>query len=243
MVMNVIPYVAGCFFTLLFSLNTVFGQVGETSALIIRNLKSTTIATKLHYPNSVKRFYARNGNQLYWITSEDRATRTFQAMMLLDCVRQYGLSHKDYHPDELVYDRLRLMLKDSLSKSDQVRFDLMLSDAMLSLINHLHYGKQNPVITLAKIDAEDFKGLDAVKVLSNALVQPDLQPVVLAVQPKSKAYIKLQAYMRLVKGQYVGDCYEFPEKEVLKAADKMERLRWSAHQLPVTPAIITIKKD
>lgn len=241
--MNITPYVTGCYFTLIFSLNTVFGQVNETSVLINRQLKSGSITAKLHYPNSVKRFYAGKGNQLYWIKAEAAATHTFQAMMLLDCVRQYGLSHKDYHRGELVYDRLRLLLKDSLSKSDQVRFDLMLSDAMLTLINHLHYGKRNPWITAAKIDAEGFNGLDAVKVLSAALVQPDLQPAILAVQPKSKAYVKLQAYMHLVKGQYVGDCYEVPDRDVLKAADDMERLRWSAHKSPATPAIITIKKD
>ncbi|MGY4386476.1 hypothetical protein ACVWYN_003531 [Pedobacter sp. UYP24] len=32
--------------------------------------------------------------------------------------------------------------------------------------------------------------------------------------------------MKLIKGQYVGDCYEIPESEVRKIAINMERLRW-----------------
>ncbi len=186
-------------------------------------------ALGLYYPQSVKRFYELNHFGSAWIKTQKETGPTWEAMLMIDCVLQFGLSHADYHPDELLYSRLHVILEqpDRVRLSQKARFDIMLTDAMLTFINHLHYGKLNPEYAAGKIDA-GISGFSAENILSVGLQQNTLAKVMLNVQPKSKEYADLQNYMHLLKGQYLDDCYEVPEAEVRKVAINMERLRWAA---------------
>lgn len=183
----------------------------------------------LYFPLSVKRFYVSQNFQPVWLKQgKDEAGQTWQAMLLMDCVLEYGLAHSDYHPDELRYELLHEIFEqpDKISKERQARFDIMLTDAMLTILNHLHYGKLNPELPLASIDAgQGDVRMDVV--LMNALLQNNIMPSVLAVQPKSQAYISMQQWLHKWKGQYLDDCYEVPEASVRKVAVNMERLRWA----------------
>ena len=208
----------------------VYGQRNSISVELSVQLKNQTRQSKLYYPKSVKRYYNQNRFQLIWIKSKEEAKQTWEAMMLLDCVLQFGLSHADYHPRELIYDNLRTMINnpEKVPVGAQARFDVLLTDAIISLMNHLHYGKLNPEFSSKRIDGiTKTTGFNAVVKLTKARLEPDFMTAILTAQPKSKAYADLQSYMRLVKGQYVGDCYETPESEVRKIAINMERLRWA----------------
>ena len=182
----------------------------------------------INYPLTVKRIYAAAGFEPIWIKDELKSDKTWSSMLLLDCVLQFGLSHDDYHPDQLLYPKLREMLKNpkKATAKDCGIFDLYLTDALITLINDLHFGKANPLFPRYQIDKGGIPDFSAEDVLKNALMSKDFMAVVLDVQPKSAAYSDLQNYMKLIRGQYLDDCYEVPEAEVRKVAINMERLKW-----------------
>jgi len=204
-------------------------QEKEIANQLSKQLKASQMPSGLYYPASVKRFYTKNNFQPAWIKPQSGMGKTWQAMLMLDCVLQFGLAHADYHPYELSYDSLHVMLEkpDQLSAEDKARFDIVLTDAMITLMNHLHYGKFNPDYVVDRVDQGNGIPFIAEQKLRAALLENDLLAAILDVQPKNKAYQDLQLYMHLVKGQYTGDCYEVPEADVRLAAINMERLRWA----------------
>lgn len=204
-------------------------QDSRISAQLSAQLAIDAKETGLYFPLSVKRFYIKNGFQPAWIKFQDGMGHTWQAMLMLDCVLQFGLAHADYHPYELSYDSLHIMMEepDKLGPDVKARFDIVLTDAMITFMNHLHYGKFNPDYIPERIDRGQEIPFQAENKLGEVLLDRDLMSAVADVQPKNKQYQELQEYMRLVKGQYVGDCYETPEADVRLAAINMERLRWA----------------
>ncbi|OOQ58928.1 hypothetical protein BC343_08720 [Mucilaginibacter pedocola] len=183
----------------------------------------------LNFPLSVRRFYAQRQYNANWVANPADADKTWSAMLMIDCVLQFGLNHADYHPTELLYSKLHDILErpNQVPLAEQARFDIMLTDAMLSFTNNLHYGKYNPLFAGAKIDKGNL-AFNAIDVINNAMQSKDLMRAVLNVQPRSKAYQNMQARLHVIAGVQTGDCYEFPEAEVRKIALNMERLRWAA---------------
>jgi len=197
---------------------------GQAIAAQIKKMKGD-----LYFPHTVERFYKLKGNKLSWIFPDTVKSHGWEVMLMLDCIVQFGLNHKDYHPDKLVSKEMhRLVTRyNKVSIIDKIAFDVMLTDALITFMNHLHYGKLNPFYSAKRIDQLMPGGFWADTSLIHAFKKPDFMSAVLSVQPQSKAYAILQSTMRLMTGQYVGDCYEFPEGEVRKIAVNMERLRWS----------------
>jgi murein L,D-transpeptidase YcbB/YkuD len=209
------------------------GSETELSVEIKRQLNEGGLA--LNYPGSTKYFYTQRMFGPNWVLSNDDGKQTWAAMLMIDCVKQFGLIHNDYHPQELLYDRLHNILERSntVSIPQQARFDIMLTDAMLTFINHLHYGKFNPEYPASKIDEgklDDDKLMDfkATDLLAKATGDKDFMQVIISAQPQDATYQQLQNYMHLVAGIYIDDCYEFPEANIRKMAINMERLRWAA---------------
>lgn len=95
-----------------FFLVNVFAQEkkGITNYAINEQLKSAATSQQLHYPQSVTRFYRQNNYLPVWTNPESRQN-TGNAMVLLDCVLQYGLSHDDFHPKELQFDMSAIFWK------------------------------------------------------------------------------------------------------------------------------------
>ncbi len=182
---------------------------------------------KIYFPESVKRFYRQRDFAPGWVNPQNRDQKTWESMMLLDCVLQYGLAHADYHPADIIYSRLHDILERpaTVSSAGKAQYDILLTDAMITFINHLHFGKLNPDFPAKKIDrmTADFR---ADIILANALQQRDYTSAILDVQPKTKEYEDLQRRMHLLEGVYQGDCYEIPQAEIRKIAINMERLRW-----------------
>lgn len=195
---------------------------------IAHQLASKDAPQLLYYPNQVKRFYQQTGNQLIWIKPDTVKTHASDALMLLDCVLLYGLNHADYHPQLLLYQTLDKLTAQfaQIGKHDKVRYDILLTDAMITLVNHLHYGKLNPLFTAAKIDRM-LGGFQASTILQQSLISNDFTESMLSVQPKNKDYIDLQVYTKLLKGQLSSDCFVVPEEDIRKMAINMERMRWA----------------
>jgi len=182
----------------------------------------------LKYPRSVERFYKQTRYKLAFIAPDTVKTHAWDAMLLLDCALHYGLSPNDYHPKELVYERLNAMMakNEKVGIRQKANYDILLTDAMISMINNLHFGKLNPVYTTAVLDKGNSGDLRAVDALINCLRQKDFMTAIEKTQPVSKAYYSLQRHMRMITGQQALDCYEIPPGDVQIMAINMERLRW-----------------
>lgn len=185
----------------------------------------------LYYPLSVSRFYRNTGFKLAFVAPETVKTHAGEAMMFLDCVIQYGLNPSDYHSKILTYQRLNKLVKLGSNEGirEKVFFDMMLTDAMIAMINNLHYGKLNPYYSIDEIDLgitpKDVTG----GMLQYAMTQENFMNAIELAQPKSTAYIDLQRHMRLLTGVYQLDCYDTPDSTVRTMAVNMERLRWIQH--------------
>jgi L,D-transpeptidase YcbB len=207
-------------------------QVKSSVAVAIEIQTQLTAGSNLaalNYPRSVTRLYSEGRFAPVWIDNSNGKDDKWQAMLLIDCVLQYGLSPADYHPNELMYDKLHAIFEtpDKISDKQKARFDIMLTDAMVTMINNLHYGRLNPNYGQSVLDNGLGLPFNAEKELRVILAQPDFTAGVLAVQPRSKTYADLQYKMRQLKGRYDGDCYSVPEETVRKVAINMERLRWA----------------
>lgn len=226
----------GLIFSLSFYANhPLFAQIANISPVkpdfikieIEKQLNDPETLKQFNFPRTVKRFYNLTSNQANWLRSEQDIKPTVSAMLLLDCVRQYGLQPEDYHNKVLNYVLMYDALHNNKLKANQrIEFELFLTDAMISMINHLHHGKYNPLMNKDSIDNGLTNELNAEEYLIKFKNSPNLMDNILAVQPKIDQYSQLQGYMKLITGQYTCDAYETPEKEIRLISMNMERLRW-----------------
>ncbi len=179
----------------------------------------------LYFPNSVTRFYQQQAYQPVWVSHQQKA---WQGVLLLNCVLQFGLCHSDYHPKELDYGALRQVLEhpEQVNRNERVRYDIMITDALITLMNHLHFGKLNPFFSPRAIDNGYAGEFCAPDLLARATRQQDMLSIITNVQPQTKAYTDLQNKMRDIT-QYQQDCNEIPEAAVRKMAINLERIRWA----------------
>jgi len=216
-------------FLLSISLNvyaSVPGHKVQLSDPMLIKKQLSALRPSLNYPETVARFYKQRNFQRVWVYPDTVRTPVYHAMILLDCVLQFGLNRQDFHPSELTYNKLKPLVSGTWVSygMDREVFDIYMTDAMLTLINHLHYGKFSPVRTKYSLNGP--KENYALDLLVASLTARDFMVSVGTAQPELKGYKDLQNYLHLVKGQYIDDCYEFPEGEARKMAVNMERMRW-----------------
>lgn len=208
---------------------TSLNAAADTSiaANIRQLLANNRVGAPVYFPASVKRFYLQRGFAPNWVNPQANTKQTWESMLLLDCVLQFGLAHEDYHPKDILYTRLHDILErpSTVNSTEKARYDVLLTDAMITFMNHLHFGKLNPEYPAGRIDRQR-DGFNADITLADAMQQKDYMAAILDVQPKSKEYSGLQSRMHLLEGIYQDDCYEVPQAEVRKVAINMERLRW-----------------
>ncbi|MFD0764365.1 L,D-transpeptidase family protein [Mucilaginibacter lutimaris] len=198
----------------------------ELSAEIEKQLVGGKLS--LNFPASVKRFYTQRQFDANWLAKETAEDQTWAAMLMIDCVLQFGLNQADYHPKELLYSTLHDIFERpaGVPLDQQARFDIMLTDAMVSFANNLHFGKYNPQYPASKIDKGNLD-FDALSLINMAMQSKDLMLTITGAQPQNKLYQDIQSRMHAIAGVQLGDCYEFPEADVRKMALNMERLRWA----------------
>ncbi|MES2108318.1 MAG: L,D-transpeptidase family protein [Bacteroidota bacterium] len=199
------------------------------SGEIRRQLQSGELRGQLYYPKSVSMFYTGSENMPSWIRPQDGMGPAWQAMLMIDCVLQFGLSHNDYHPRELTYTQLHQILDTPgrVTPALQARYDIVLTDAIVTLMNHLHYGKLNPDYPSGRIDAITTGSFQAPWALIAGIRTGKIMETIEEAEPKAKEYTDMQRRMHLLEGIYQDDCYEVPQAEVRKIAINMERLRWA----------------
>lgn len=209
----------------------VCAKTPPTDTIMVGAIKAQLVKYRhnLYYPQSVTRFYQQNGYSLAWLAPITQKTHAWEALMMLDCVSQFGLRRDDYYPDLLLFEQLNTITShmNMVSAARKAVFDMLITDAMINFINNLHFGRLNPVYFARVVDADDFNGLQADSVLARALKSDNFMMEIASVQPHSKQYTYLQNRLRLITGQYVGDCYETPDSVARLIGINMERLRWN----------------
>lgn len=209
---------------------TIANKVRDTSVVtqIKAQLNDKELSRSLYFPLSAKRFYQKRNFTPVWTIEQKDQNKTWAAMLLIDCVLQFGLRHEDYHPKDLQYTTLHTILEQpgKISNKQKARFEILLTDALLNFMNNLHFGKLNPHHPASEIDRQTIDGFNTEETLTNALKQPAFMDAIVKVQPANDDYKAFQHQLHLIKGVYEGDCYETPEADVRKIAVNMERLRW-----------------
>ena len=71
-----------------------FNNDTTVAAFIQQYLNNSNAGKALYYPNTVKRFYDASNGQVAWVKEQSDSRQTWEAMLLLDCVLQYGLWHE-----------------------------------------------------------------------------------------------------------------------------------------------------
>jgi hypothetical protein len=164
----------------------------------------------LNFPQSVTRFYREDKFAPVMVGQLSNQNAKWQAMLLIDCVLQYGLSPADYHPKELGYDKLHAITEtpDKVSDEQKARFDIMLTDAMIAMVNYLHYGKLNPTYGQSALDNGLGLPFSAEKELRSILSQPDFKTGLLNVQPMPTCSTKCASS----KASMMGIVIAYPKK-------------------------------
>jgi murein L,D-transpeptidase YcbB/YkuD len=146
--------------------------------------------------------------------------------MLLDCVLQYGLNPADYNPKDFTYASLNALQEGKANNTKRAAFDIKMTDAIITLINNLHYGKLNPQFGHNRVDAANIIEFKADKALADALEWNSVGDMITDVQPQTEAYTNLQRHMLLLATRFTGLNFTTPVTEMRKMAINMERLRW-----------------
>ncbi|ROH99800.1 L,D-transpeptidase family protein [Chryseobacterium daecheongense] len=199
------------------------GQDVKMNNEIIFLLNDKETLSKLHYPKSVLKFY--NKNPEYVWTASSKQSQAWAAMLLLDCAYQLGLSSSDYHLQELTFEKLKIIrdTPEKIAQTEKAGLDILMTDALISFINNLHFGRYNPSYSASYIDANSINGFYAADQLSSVRKEEDLLSLILQVQPKIQLYTDFQNYLNTL---YANNNLQAHEAEIKKIIINMERLRW-----------------
>ncbi|MDQ0594972.1 murein L,D-transpeptidase YcbB/YkuD [Chryseobacterium ginsenosidimutans] len=189
------------------------------------SLKDNVTLSKLHYPKSVIQFYTQNDSEYAWIDIMQKPDQPEIAMLLLEYSYRFGLPLSDYHWEAISLQKLRKLRNSpvEINQKEKAVFDILMTDALITFINNLHFGKYNPSYSSAYIDTNDINGFRSEDALLYAKMQTDFLKAILEVQPKIKAYTDLQNYLN---GLYEENDCSAPQTEIERIVINMERLRW-----------------
>ncbi len=219
------------FVVILFSILSagICAQDIKIDAEISTALKDNIYLSKLNYPKSVARFYTDNYSGYSWTDSLQRQDQLEIALALLTRADHYGLSRSDYHLESLSFEKLKQWrdFPSEKNKKEKASFDILLTDGLITFMNHLHFGKYNPLYDSSALDSSRINGFCADELLSTARMQTDFQGAILKAQPKIKAYSDFQAYL---DRSYTANNGITAQAELGKIIINMERLRWISTQ-------------
>lgn len=212
-------------FLLLFQSLAVSGEIAGKFN-VEAELKKAVADHRLQFPFMTQRIYRKHQYLSLWFNSDALRQYLWSATDLITNSAHYGLNMEDYHCDKVTAGNINSLLNNEETLINKPRLDILLTDAMITFICDLHFGKVNPDFPRSVLDREGFNGLKADSVLQAALSSGDFREVILNVQPTFKGYQDLQEYNRLLVGQLSGDCYEIPADTIILIALNLERWRW-----------------
>ncbi|MBW8362678.1 MAG: L,D-transpeptidase family protein [Kaistella sp.] len=190
---------------------------------------STNLRQQLHYPKSVSRFYSENEYTYAWANPSGNTDQLWTAMLLMNCAPQFGLNFADYHPKYLSSETLQAVMDSLADPRENAQFDIMITDAVITFMNHLHFGKFNPFYPASELDSSAADGFLADEILLSAYMQVDFRAAILETGPKMRAYREYQNYLTRF---YTYGEPTLTEQAIKKTVINMERLRWTSTDSP-----------
>jgi len=217
--------ITGLTFLLLFTSSIVLAQTKEP-VNVEKQLKVAIEKHHLHFPILTSKIYLNRFNQSIWFNHTLNDPLLKNASDLINTAPEYGLSLLDYHCEQLSTRSMNLMLQNNITDGLKPMLDILMTDALLTFIAHLHYGKANEQYPIAGVDQDLFKGLKVDSVLNTALNSVDFKATILNVQPQFKGYKELQQYTKLVARPYNGACNKITDDNYGLLALNLERWKW-----------------
>jgi murein L,D-transpeptidase YcbB/YkuD len=168
----------------------------------------------LHSRASVKVFYKRHG-ALYW-TRDGAVTAAADSLLLfIQRAEALGLLPGDYHSHELIALR-----RDTVSSDRHSRFDILLTDAYLTVANHIRNGRLDP-LSLARRELSEVPEPALIAMLENVHAS-SVKEALSSLEPNAQQYKDLK---RLMPGPV--DKHDSIQRQgAITIALNMERLRW-----------------
>ncbi len=156
------------------------------------------------YSKHVEKFYAFNGDSLWWVKEMEPTPQARQVIALLLKADQKGLSAEDYDGSRW-NDRLAKLKPATRqpSEADVTKFDLALTVCVMRYVSDLHIGKVSPKHFAFALDDES-KKYDLAEFLKDHVVGADDVAGSLAqVEPSYPGYRRtiqaLETYIELAK--------------------------------------------
>lgn len=165
---------------------------------------------------AVKSFYASQNFRLLWTGKGSYKPVTDSLLITIRTIDEYGLNPGDYH-----FNEIRKIMNDSIGSGDQ-RLDLLLTDAFLTLHQHLQKGRLDP-LTLQRIDLSQKVDAEAVSSLGR-IHQGPLSAGLRDLEPKAAQY---QLLKRSLKNHLLASKEDSVQQgRAQTIALNMERWRW-----------------
>lgn len=169
-----------------------------------------------------------SAQMLFWTTDSALTTPAKDLLALVERAPEYGLNPATYRRNRLqaLADSLELpALAPATLARARASFDLLLTDAVLALMRHLHRGRLRPN-TPSALEKKTNRLLQPVRLLRQALAAGNLPEAILALQPPNREYQALQRALAVWLREPAAD--STPERRRLfeRAAVNLERWRW-----------------
>lgn len=161
----------------------------------------------LNHRQALKQFYAARDFEPAWL-GPNAATLSFGLLQAIEQSEQHGLDpwHPAYHK------RLVTQLHPPFSSAQMLQRDLLLSDAFMSLAQHLYHGVAFHLGSDVLHHAVTDKPIDLANLLSEALQTEQIADRLMALAPSNAAYQNLQkALVRYLEIARKGGWAEDPE--------------------------------
>jgi murein L,D-transpeptidase YcbB/YkuD len=199
----------------------------DTQLNVEMQLKKAIDDHLLHFPVLTQKIYLNRFNQSIWFNYELNNQLLKEATNLLNTSPAYGLSPLDYHCNQLSNNSINSTLQNNITDGLKPMLDILLTDAMLTFIAHLHYGKINANFPMVKLDQTQFNGLKIDSVLLSAINNSlNFKSEIVSVEPAYEGYKSLQQFTKVYAGQFDVNCSKINDQTYNLLALNLERWKW-----------------
>ncbi|MBD3667729.1 MAG: L,D-transpeptidase family protein [Kangiella sp.] len=140
-------------------------------------------------------FYSARGFRHFWNPLYREQDPLQESLKYLRQVKSHGLLASDYH-EQLLAEHCQLPIPAARTECD-----LLLSDAILTLSQHLQIGKVNPSLIFKDTEVRK-PTIDLSGLLSRAGSMPSLLEYFREIEPSSQDYIELRKYLSELRSRY-----------------------------------------
>ncbi|TLU88336.1 MAG: murein L,D-transpeptidase [Chlorobium sp.] len=183
------------------------------------------------------RFYASRHFQTVWT----KPAMVSELLAAIEAIPEDGLDPADYHIREIK----ELVSRFPLSVEQQAQYDLLLSDAFLTLASHLHFGKVDPEKlepTWNLGDSESHAALETK--LQHAIAAEHVSMILQELRPKNSKYGELKRGLaRYREIAASGGWPAVPQGPKLQEGDKDSRVKFLRKRLEVTGELVVSTPD